>query len=125
MVVCVALFCCWFNGLELYMQSFLSLITMMYSLFIYQSFKAKNLQLSRLELDQNSIWTLSFLDGTRRRGVIRASTAILAGSFFLHFKTRKGIATYFLPWNSLDVESARQLRLVLTVYKQELLAVEV
>jgi hypothetical protein len=121
----VALFSCWLNNLDFIIQSGLSTAVVILFLHSLRSGTLNNRGFSGLRCKPDGSWELIDQTGSSLIATLKGTSAILGPFIFLHFHSKTADLNIVLAADSLSGEAARKIRVVMRVYKDQLMAAKV
>ncbi len=124
-VFVVALFSCWLNNLDFIIQSGLSAAVVILFLHTLHSGTLNYRGFSEIRCKSDGSWELIDQTGSSLIAALNDTSAILGPFIFLHFHSKTADLNIVLAADSLSGEAARKIRVVMRVYKDQLMAAKV
>ena len=115
---------CWLNGLTSEVKTVLSLALFIYLLRTFSTIRWLDRGCSRIRCNADGYWQLIDDKGGSIRCSLCATSAILGPFVFLHFVSKKKRLARVLLRDSMSSEENRRLRMTLTLYGEQLMAVK-
>ncbi len=114
--------CCLLNGLPAIIQICLALLVIAFSAQLLHSGAMSHQGIRRITCDATASWQLIGVSGQNQAATLLDSSVVLGPFIFLHFKLSAKQINLFLVPGCLSRSSSRKLRMLLKVYRSDLLS---
>ncbi len=115
-------FCCGLNSLPVIIQICLVLIVIAFSAQLLYSGAMSHQGIRRITCNATANWQLIDLNNQSQAARLLGSSVVLGPFIFLHFKLPTKQVNLFLVPGCLSDSASRKLRMLLNVYKSDLLS---
>ncbi len=118
----VILCCCGLNSLPVIIQICLALFVIAFSVKLLRSGAMSHQGIRRITCDATAHWQLIDLNNQSQAATLLDSSVVLGPFIFLHFKLSTKQVNLFLVPGCLSSGASRKLRMLLNVYRSDLLS---